>query len=413
MEKLKSTYLNYFSTILSHISNPDHTDTDLNKDKLKQAYLSKEDFISALKKENILSLIDHYFTREETQQGLLYAILNSPTENLAKTFKDLAKVEKNKFEQNFNETILIQTTPPKVCLVSSLLASPLESTVSIIDAISELQETLKDTEHESKVPFNKLNINLHNMANQISLLLLSHMDLLEQLSFIQKEDSMSLKLYLEQLQIETERLKRIKFNYSESWEIFSVKSTQLIKSIESLEAITKTIIKEYSSTITKTNFVLTKNQKNIEHYKKTFFAHLNNKSYSLGDITNAWTRIFVYCKKANITASDLLIEENQLISPIIDKELIEKMKKIDMSAEVGVTLKEEKMHNLKFLKSIKTILSVLCILIFMGSCGLKTEPKSNIPDLEPSIPYKAAEPSEDTQKQNKTKGESSDSMKPN
>ena len=75
----------------------------------------------------------------------------------------------------------------------------------------------------------------------------------------------------------------------------------------------------------------------------------------------------MYCKKANITASDLLIEENQLISPIIDKELIEKMKKIDMSAEVGVTLKEEKMHNLKFLKSIKSILSVLCILIFMGS----------------------------------------------
>ena len=69
----------------------------------------------------------------------------------------------------------------------------------------------------------------------------------------------------------------------------------------------------------------------------------------------------MYCKKANITASDLLIEENQLISPIIDKELIEKMIKIDQSAEVGVSLKDEKMYNLKFLKGIKNILSVLCI----------------------------------------------------
>ena len=49
----------------------------------------------------------------------------------------------------------------------------------------------------------------------------------------------------------------------------------------------------------------------------------------------------------------------------------------------------------------------------MGSCGLKTKPTSNIPDLEPSIPYKSAEPSKNSEKQEKTKGESSDSIKPN
>ena len=124
-----------------------------------------------------------------------------------------------------------------------------------------LQNTINKSEQNSRVPFNRLNINIHNLANQLDLLLISHIDLLEQLAFIKKEDSMSLKLYLEQLQIETERLKRTKFCYSENWAIFSVKSTQLIKSIESLEAITNTIIKEYSSTITKTNFILNKNQK--------------------------------------------------------------------------------------------------------------------------------------------------------
>ena len=63
---------------------------------------------------------------------------------------------------------------------------------------------------------------------------------------------------------------------------------------------------------------------------------------------------------------------------------------------MGKSLSTEKNFNKKVLLKVQKLTSVLMMAMFMVSCGLQTDPKSQIPDFEPSIPYKAASPEKDT-----------------
>ena len=362
------------------------------KEKLKRAFLSNENFITVLKQEHVLDVIDNYFTREEIQQGLLYEVLKSPIHNIKFVAREILESEIEKFEQNFNETILINTQPKKACVISTLLAAPLQSSSTLVEGVTHLYNLLVDDQKNHEAPFNSINEGLLQLTHQLDMFIYTHLNLLGQLRFIKLEDSISLKIYLEQLQIESQRLLTVKFKLSENWDIFTLKLEQLLKTLASIRAISSTILKEYRATITKTNFLLTKNDRCIEHYKQHVFQYLSQKAYKLQDINDAWNRIFMYCSNANITASELIPEECHLISPLIDDGLIDTLREIDQNSELARNMKDEKVKNLNILQNIKSLLAVLSILLLIVGCGLKTEPKSLTPDLEPSIPYKVAKP---------------------
>ena len=92
-------------------------------------------------------MIDNYFTREEIQQGLLYEVLKSPIHNIKFVTREILESEIEKFEQNFNETILINTQPKKACVISTLLAAPLQSSSALVEGVTHLYNLLVDDQN--------------------------------------------------------------------------------------------------------------------------------------------------------------------------------------------------------------------------------------------------------------------------
>jgi hypothetical protein len=117
-----------------------------------------------------------------------------------------------------------------------------------------------------------------------------------------------------------------------------------------------------------------------------------------------------YCRKQNIRPSQVISGELSKINAALNKSALETLQSTDQNPNLLLSGSNEKSANYKAMERLKALLgSSLAIIITTAllfsagivSCGFKTDPKSQLEDPRPQIPFRAISPEPEPQRTSK------------